>query len=391
MRQNTAAAERVPEEPRRQGFKSDRKNERQYRSIATASAQRQDEGSACTDPEQANTEKNQLLSGVARIVYLHITHARSNHGGSSWRRRDSRRWTEVDFDHSYFFRPSRRRRCCCFSWNSAAPLITADVVFDFLRNIIVTAAFPKELVPLAGIYIDRLVYAADVDLTGSNWKCVCAVAILLATKVWEDIHPWNADYADILRRAVDVHVQNQGSLYRLESQFLDALRWKVLIPADLYAAYYFSLKEDDSSQGAPDAGELASPGRFQRCESGTSEQPTTPRCQSCGSLSSLASDASTALPSTTPGGLSISTSEGDLVQQSAQSALLHPRNPYVGTFRHAKTLDPSSLCIGRHWRTEDNGLVTRSQARNHAARHPLLHSHGTHSRSDGSLLVEATS
>eukprot|EP00971_Amphidinium_carterae_P251346 4989451-Amphidinium_carterae.1 len=41
----------------------------------------------------------------------------------------------------------------------------------------------EELVPLAGIYIDRLVYAADVQLTASNWKCICAVAILLATKV----------------------------------------------------------------------------------------------------------------------------------------------------------------------------------------------------------------
>eukprot|EP00971_Amphidinium_carterae_P188463 3741155-Amphidinium_carterae.2 len=38
-------------------------------------------------------------------------------------------------------------------------------------------------------------------------------------------------------------------------------------------------------------------GRFQRGESLQSEQTTPPRCQSCGSLSSLASDTSTALPS----------------------------------------------------------------------------------------------
>mmetsp|Transcript_34951 Transcript_34951/g.78575 ORF Transcript_34951/g.78575 Transcript_34951/m.78575 type:complete len:387 (-) Transcript_34951:4-1164(-) len=383
----TAAVESLPEESRRNGFKSDRKNERQYRSIATATAQRQEEGSG-SDPELANTEKAELLAGVARIVYLHITHSRSSRLAPSWRRCSSRRWTEVDFDHSYFFRPSGRR-CCCFPWGSSAPQVTSDAAFEFLRNIIVAAAFPKELVPLAGIYIDRLVYAADVQLTASNWKCICAVAILLATKVWEDIHPWNADYADILRRAVDLHVQNQGSLYRLESQFLDALRWKVLIPADVYAAYYFSLKEGSAAQEAHLGADVGSPGRFQRGESLQSEQTTPPRCQSCGSLSSLASDTSTALPSIPTPGLSLSTSEGDLVQQSFQSVLLHPRNPYVGTFRHAKTLDPSSLCNGRRCWSDDN--VMRSQAHRYAARHPLLHSHGNHSRSDGSLLIEATS
>eukprot|EP00971_Amphidinium_carterae_P304339 6047990-Amphidinium_carterae.1 len=36
-------------------------------------------------------------------------------------------------------------------------------------------------------------------------------------------------------------------------------------------------------------------------------------------------------------------------------------------------------------------IADASQAHRYAARHPLLHSHGNHSRSDGSLLIEATS
>eukprot|EP00913_Durusdinium_trenchii_P022917 g21518.t1 len=66
--------------------------------------------------------------------------------------------------------------------------------------------------------------------------------MLIASKVWEDIHPWNADFEEALQEILGIRYRH-GALYKLESLFLEKLRWEVFVDGEIYAAYFFALQE----------------------------------------------------------------------------------------------------------------------------------------------------
>jgi len=154
------------------------------------------------------------------------------------------------FDEDRFFEPrvrcrlricGREIRCCRRRRKD-----TSDSIFTLLRSLMSTGHLSKELIVIAAIYVERLVRHALVRLSSRNWRPVLVAALLMASKVWEDIHPWNADFTDILRRAADLRLWKPANLYLLESMFLDCLAWKVCIQGEEYARYYFAL--NDSSR-----------------------------------------------------------------------------------------------------------------------------------------------
>jgi hypothetical protein len=130
---------------------------------------------------------------------------------------------------------------------------------EFITRIASSLFFCKQVVVLCAIYIERILeeskdqdFSQKICITHGNWRAMVIVGLLLASKVWEDVHPWNADFQECLLDSANIHYA-PGALYRLESLFLDKLRWKVFVDAKDYAAYYFSLVES-SGKGKSDDG-----------------------------------------------------------------------------------------------------------------------------------------
>lgn len=94
--------------------------------------------------------------------------------------------------------------------------------------------------------MERLLSTSSVRMSPQNWQAILIVALLVSTKVWEDVHPWNADYAIILGRAAELRLTSPRSLYHLESRFMQGLNWSVSVPGEVYARYYFALRDADT-------------------------------------------------------------------------------------------------------------------------------------------------
>mmetsp|Transcript_21747 Transcript_21747/g.50823 ORF Transcript_21747/g.50823 Transcript_21747/m.50823 type:complete len:436 (+) Transcript_21747:47-1354(+) len=375
-----------------------------------AQVQRQEEADIFSDvdPELLqNTNYSKLLAGVARLVFLHIEQRRSRSLFQNWwRSREAHRYVEADFnDANFFSRPCRLLRCCpSFCRGANTSDVNPDVIFDFLHAVFVSGRFPKDLIPIASIYIEKFIFSGKLALTHRNWRSVCTAAFILATKVWEDIHPYNVDFAELLRTNCNLRVQTRSSLYDLESKFMNVMRWRVHIRSELYAAYFFALRDADTPRFdlATDGGsefrrdlEVYAPHPALSSQSScspTSTSMTLTLSTSCGSLSSRTLSSGNC----TPFKREVSAGDEEFnVYMQTQSWRLNPRNPYIGTFRHAQTASPPSRFIRhRRWTEEDLHVSKmRVQGCDGSSRHPLLvHSLGPHSKSAGNLLLvhEAT-
>eukprot|EP00438_Fugacium_kawagutii_P030824 Skav224358 [mRNA] locus=scaffold5095:6778:15991:+ [translate_table: standard] len=140
----------------------------------------------------------------------------------------------------------RRRFCsCCPFFRSRVPNPSKETILVFLNKIAESLYFCKQagisdvtsratpcndllqVVVLCAIYIERLLQRAgictDTVLTPGNWRSLVTAGMLISSKVWEDIHPWNADFEECL-------VEIAG-------------RWRVFVDGEIYAAYFFSLQE----------------------------------------------------------------------------------------------------------------------------------------------------
>jgi len=115
---------------------------------------------------------------------------------------------------------------------------------QLIQDIAHSLYFCKQVIVLSLVYIERLLEQREsMYLTTGNWRSLVVVTLLIASKVWEDVHPWNADFENCLWDIAGIRYHN-GALYRLESLFLHRLRWRVFISGETYAAYYFTLAED---------------------------------------------------------------------------------------------------------------------------------------------------
>ncbi|CAE8597727.1 unnamed protein product, partial [Polarella glacialis] len=119
---------------------------------------------------------------------------------------------------------------------------SVETVFGLIEDIAASLYFCKQVVVLCAVYVDRLLEQTHTTLTAGNWRSVVIVALLIASKVWEDVHPWNADFEECLQEIAGIRYKT-GALYKLESLFLEKLGWKVFVDGEVYAAYFFALLE----------------------------------------------------------------------------------------------------------------------------------------------------
>ena len=115
---------------------------------------------------------------------------------------------------------------------------SADVIYKFIARVHRKAQMEVETIIVSLVYIERLLKATEGKLCfeKNNWKAICLSAMILASKVWDDLSMWNADFS-LICPAYDLKRINH-----LEIVFLEAFQYNVRVPASTYAKYYFKLR-----------------------------------------------------------------------------------------------------------------------------------------------------
>lgn len=91
------------------------------------------------------------------------------------------------------------------------------------------------------IYVERLIRRTEGRLRprSSNWRSILFSCMILASKVWDDLSMWNADFSQTCPAGVRFSLQR---INELELEVLSALHYDVKVPASEYAKYYFLLR-----------------------------------------------------------------------------------------------------------------------------------------------------
>jgi len=113
---------------------------------------------------------------------------------------------------------------------------TVQAIEAFVTRIYTGIALAPENCVMALAYIERLVALTNVTLHPSNWRRIVLAALLLASKVWEDLAVHNRD---MLRVFPQMKLRD---VLELEHAFLEHLQFTVSLKASVYAKYYFELR-----------------------------------------------------------------------------------------------------------------------------------------------------
>mmetsp|Transcript_334 Transcript_334/g.618 ORF Transcript_334/g.618 Transcript_334/m.618 type:complete len:401 (-) Transcript_334:1324-2526(-) len=121
---------------------------------------------------------------------------------------------------------------------------TTASIRDYLKNMFVTAQCSEECNIICLIYIKRLLKNAGSRnvLTAYNWKGIVMTALLLASKVWDDLSMVNEDFAYFMPYNLD-------QVNEWEVVFLAGLGYNVRVSASEYARIYFDLRNQAQRAG----------------------------------------------------------------------------------------------------------------------------------------------
>lgn len=186
-----------------------------------------------------DADAQQIFAKVASLVWGHIEEGNAAMAASG---QDASPGDD-EFHEVHFLRP--RFRCCRCWRRPARQRVSEEKVFALLSNVAHSLYFCKQVLLLCAVYIEQLLRETCVMLNNSNWRTLVVAALLIASKVWEDVHPWNADFEACLLDVAGMRYF-PGALYKLESLFLEKLGWRVFVNGEVYANYYFALLENRS-------------------------------------------------------------------------------------------------------------------------------------------------
>jgi len=114
---------------------------------------------------------------------------------------------------------------------------TVDEVYGFINKIFTVEKLPTEVAILGLAYMERLISLTTITIHVSNWRRVIMAALILASKVWEDLAVWNVDFITVFP-AVTV-----SDLNTLENNLLHLLKYDAGVTRQYYAQYYFALRD----------------------------------------------------------------------------------------------------------------------------------------------------
>jgi hypothetical protein len=109
-------------------------------------------------------------------------------------------------------------------------------IYDFMYRLFSRVQLSAECSIVCFIYVERLMERANVPLMTNTWRPVVLCALLLASKVWQDLSSWNVEFEQVYPRF------KLEAINQLEHQFLSSIKWDLYISSQLYAKYYFALR-----------------------------------------------------------------------------------------------------------------------------------------------------
>jgi len=116
---------------------------------------------------------------------------------------------------------------------------------NYLHNMFTTAQCSEECNIICLIYVERLLECSrdPAGLNGRNWKSIVMMAMLLASKVWDDLSMVNEDFSIFMPYTLD-------QINTWEIEFLGCIKFNVRVSASQYARYYFDLRKKIHHNGA---------------------------------------------------------------------------------------------------------------------------------------------
>ncbi len=120
-------------------------------------------------------------------------------------------------------------------------LPTLDDVSVFYRDVFSRAQMESDCIIISLIYVERLIKVTDGALRPriTNWRSILFSCMVMASKVWDDLSMWNADFSHTCPAGVEFQLSR---INELELAVLSSLQYKVKVPASEYAKYYFLLR-----------------------------------------------------------------------------------------------------------------------------------------------------
>merc|ERR1712038_621133 len=120
-------------------------------------------------------------------------------------------------------------------------LPTLDEITDFYRFIFKKAQMENDCIVISLIYVERLMRETNggVRPNVNNWRSVLFSAMILSSKVWDDLSMWNADFTLACPAGVTFSLQR---INQLELALLTCFKYNVKVPASEYAKYYFLIR-----------------------------------------------------------------------------------------------------------------------------------------------------
>mmetsp|Transcript_3127 Transcript_3127/g.1870 ORF Transcript_3127/g.1870 Transcript_3127/m.1870 type:complete len:264 (-) Transcript_3127:25-816(-) len=118
---------------------------------------------------------------------------------------------------------------------------TLDEITDFYRFIFKKAQMENDCIVISLIYVERLMRETNggVRPNMKNWRSVLFSAMILSSKVWDDLSMWNADFTLACPEGVSFSLQR---INQLEIALLNCFKYNVKVPASEYAKYYFLIR-----------------------------------------------------------------------------------------------------------------------------------------------------
>lgn len=116
-----------------------------------------------------------------------------------------------------------------------------EEITNFYRDVFRRAQMESDTIIMSLIYVERLIKVTNggVRPTPRNWRSLLFSCMVLSSKVWDDLSMWNADFSQTRPSRVKFSLSR---INELELAVLNALSYKVKVPASEYAKYYFLLR-----------------------------------------------------------------------------------------------------------------------------------------------------